>query len=58
MAEGRCECPFGLKGEACQELAFPACRPLNLTLQQAEAANVSLLTTCTERMHANCECYK
>jgi hypothetical protein len=57
-AEGRCECPFGLRGEACEQLAFPACRLVNMTLAEAEGANVSLVTTCAESMRLNCACYR
>jgi hypothetical protein len=41
-----------------EQLAFPACRTVNLTVQQAEAAGTPLVITCTEHMHLNCECYK
>ena len=58
LAEGRCECPFGLQGEACEQLAFPACRLVNMTLDQADAANISLLITCAENMRLNCECHR
>jgi hypothetical protein len=55
---GQCECPFGLAGRACSQLLLPACRLVNLTLEEAEAQGHALLLTCAQASHRNCECYR
>jgi hypothetical protein len=54
--DGRCECPFGLAGEWCQELLIPACRLRNMSLDESEAEGHSLLLTCAQASRRNCEC--
>ncbi len=55
---GRCLCPFGFTGPTCEEMLLPACRVVNQTVQEADAAGLPLVLTCSSNSHRNCECFR
>jgi hypothetical protein len=49
--EGRCECPYGYAGPACQDALLPACR-------LADGPLLGAIVSCSEQGPVSCECHR